>query len=83
MSIAYLITGGLGDYGGGSYPTAEQIAAAVRTELTMELGLLEAMAALDGLVIGTPLVVTPTSRVAGTVSQTIAEVGTTVTVTRT
>ncbi|MFZ2540712.1 MAG: hypothetical protein WAW75_02940 [Gallionella sp.] len=27
MSVAYLITGGLGDFGGGSYPTVQQIRA--------------------------------------------------------
>lgn len=38
---------------------------------------------IHGLRAGSPLVVTPTSRSAGAVSQTIGEVGTTITVTRT
>lgn len=45
--------------------------------------LLQALAKIHGLVTGTPLVVTPTSRTAGDVAQTIDTSGTTVTVTRT
>jgi hypothetical protein len=45
--------------------------------------ILQALAKIHGLLSGTPLVVTPTSRTAGDVTQTIDTVGTTVTVTRT
>ena len=34
MTIAYIVTGGLGNYGGGSYPTATEIAAAVLAAAT-------------------------------------------------
>ncbi|HEY4698129.1 MAG TPA: hypothetical protein VIH29_09015 [Gallionella sp.] len=64
-------------------PSAPQNAQAVRTELTTELARLMDMAKQDGVVAGTPVVITPTSRTAGDVSQTISEVGGTVTVTRT
>jgi hypothetical protein len=67
---------------GGSVPSAPQNAAAVRSELTTELARLMDMAKQDGVVAGTPVVITPTSRTAGDVSQTISEVGGTVTVTR-
>ena len=55
------------------------IAAAVRTEIAVELARLSKIANLHA--IDATLVVTPTSRVAGSVSQTIATVGDTTTVT--
>lgn len=63
-------------------PTAAEIAAAVRAELATELGLLMDLARIHGLQPGTPLVVTPTSRQAGVVEQTVTKVGETVTVER-
>lgn len=65
--------------GGVDYPS---MADAVRTELQAELLRIVELAQLHGLVVGTDLVVTPTSRTAGSVVQTIAEAGSTVTVTR-
>jgi hypothetical protein len=50
---------------------------------TEQDAILQALAKIHGLLSGTPLVVTPTSRTAGDVTQTIDTVGTTVTVTRT
>jgi len=35
MTIAYIISGGLGDFGGGSYPTATEIATAVLVAATI------------------------------------------------
>ena len=64
---------------GGSGPTAASIAAQVRVELAVELERLTKLSKLSG--IDATLVVTPTSRTAGDVSQTIAQVGETVTVT--
>ena len=58
------------------------MADAVRTELQAELLRIVELAQLHGLVVGTDLVVTPTSRNAGSVVQTVAESGGTVTVTR-
>ena len=66
--------------GGGSSPAA--IAAQVRTELATELLRIIELAKVHGLVDGSSLVVTPTSRTAGTVQQTITELGGTVTVAR-
>lgn len=62
---------------GGVTPAA--VAAAVRTELALDLSRLARLAKLSA--IDATLVVTPTSRVAGDVSQTIEEVDGTVTVT--
>lgn len=70
----------------GSGVTAQDkldVAAAVRTNLGAELLQLTDMAKQDGVVTGVDVVITPTSRVAGDVSQTIVEVGSTVTVSRT
>jgi hypothetical protein len=50
---------------------------------TEQDAILQALAKIHGLLSGTPLVVTPTSRTAGDVTQTIDTAGTTVTVTRT
>lgn len=63
---------------GGSGPTAESIAAQVRVELAAELAQLTKVSKIHG--IGVPLVVTPTSRTAGDVAQTITTVGDTTTV---
>lgn len=57
---------------GGSGPSAASIAAAVRTELAAELLRVTEVAKIHGLVQGTPLVVTPTSRTAGDIAQTIS-----------
>jgi hypothetical protein len=59
-------------------PTAAANAAATRTELAPELAQVTKVAKLHG--IGASLVVTPTTRVAGTVSQSITTEGTTTTV---
>lgn len=68
---------------GGSGPTASEIADSVRTELAPELARLLELAMLHGLDPSNPLTVTPTSRVAGGVSQAISGDGTTTsTVTR-
>jgi len=67
---------------GGSGPTADSIADAVRAELATELSRLMDLARIHGLQPGTPLVVTPTSRQAGVVEQTVTKVGETVTVER-
>lgn len=58
------------------------MADAVRTELQAELLRIVELAQLHGLVVGTDLVVTPTARSAGSVVQTVAESGGTVTVSR-
>lgn len=57
---------------------AALLASAVRTELTAELAQVTKVAKLHG--VGATLVVTPTTRVAGSVSQTITTVDTTTTV---
>ncbi len=67
---------------GGGGPSADAIAAAVRSALTAELQQVTDVARIHGLVSGQPLVVTPSSRVAGPVTQTIDTAGDTVTVTR-
>lgn len=67
---------------GGSGPSALDVAAAVRAEIAAELLRVVELAQVHGLVTGTNLVVTPTSRVAGSISQTISEAGSTVTVSR-
>lgn len=58
------------------------IRAAVRSELSAELLRISEIAKLHGLVQGAPLVVTPTSRTAGDVAQTVNTAGATTTVTR-
>ena len=67
---------------GGSGPSAADIAAQVRQELSAELLRISEIAKLHGLVQGAPLVVTPTSRTAGDVAQTVNTAGATTTVTR-
>lgn len=67
---------------GGTGATAAQVASAVRAELALELSLLMDLARIHGLVYSDPLTVTPTSRNAGTVSQTIGTNGDQVTVQR-
>lgn len=62
----------------GSGPTAESIAAAVRIELAAELAQLTKVSKIHG--VGVPLVVTPTTRTAGDLSQSISTVGDTTTV---
>lgn len=64
-------------------PTKEQIAAQVRTELAAELNRILELAKIHGLVTGTPLVVSPTTRSAGDISQTITTATGTTTVART
>lgn len=59
------------------------MADAVRVELQAELLRIAELAQLHGLVVGADLVVTPTSRMAGDVTQSIATAGNTTTVTRT
>lgn len=63
---------------GGAAPTEAQIAAAIRAELTVELARITKLAALSA--IDATLVVTPTTRTAGVVTQTISTVGDTTTV---
>lgn len=58
------------------------MADAVRTELQAELTRIIELAQIHGLVVGTDLVVTPTTRTAGSVSQGISEAAGTVTVSR-
>lgn len=67
---------------GGSGPSAEDVAAAVRSEIGAELAQVLNLARIHGLVLGQPLTVTPNSRSAGAVAQTIGTAGETVTVTR-
>lgn len=64
--------------GGSTGPTAAEIAAQVRAELAAELAQLTKVSKLHG--VGVPLVVTPTTRTAGDVTQTIATSGDTTTV---
>jgi hypothetical protein len=63
---------------GSTGPTAAEIAAAVRAEITIELARITKLAALSA--IDATLVVTPTTRTAGAVTQTISTVGDTTTV---
>ena len=63
---------------GGSGPSADSIAAAVRAALTTELTQITKVSKLHG--IGVPLVVSPATRVAGDLSQSISTVGDTTTV---
>jgi hypothetical protein len=69
--------------GSGGGASAADIAAAVRVEIAAELARVSDLAKIHGLVLGVDLEVTPTSRTAGDVVQTVSEVGTTVTVSRT
>lgn len=64
-------------------PSEDQIAAQVRVELAAELARILDLAKIHGLVTGQPLTVTPTSRSAGGIVQTVGESGSTVTVERT
>jgi hypothetical protein len=64
------------DDSGLTYPAG--VSSAVRTEITPELAQLTKVSKIHG--VGVPLVVTPTSRVAGDLSQTIGTVGDTTTV---
>lgn len=73
-----VVTGDLGDV-----PTKEEIATQVRTTLAEELARIIELAKIHGLVSGSPLTVTPTSRSAGGINQTVTESGETVTVART
>jgi hypothetical protein len=73
--------------GGGTGPTAAEIAAAVwsyasRSVNGTQASRIEDLAKVHGLVTGVPLVVTETTRTAGDVSQTIEQAGATVTVER-
>jgi hypothetical protein len=63
---------------GSTGPTAAEIAAQVRTELAAELAQLTKVSKIHG--VGVSLVVTPTSRTAGDVAQTVTTVGDTTTV---
>lgn len=56
---------------GSTGPTAAEIAAAVRSDMAVELLRIVELAKLHGLVIGADLVVTPTSRTAGDIAQVI------------
>lgn len=72
LGVTYGPTGS--DYTGtltGAYPSAADIAAQVRAELSLEMGQINDLSKIHGLVVGTDLVVTPTSRVAGAILQTI------------
>lgn len=62
--------------------SASAISSAVRTELQIELLRIVEIAKLHGLVLGTDLVVTETTRSAGSISQTISTAGGTTTVQR-
>ena len=66
----------------GAAPDTTEIADAVRIELASELLRIVELAKVHGLVSGSALVVTPTSRVAGDISQSISSNTTTTTVTR-
>jgi len=63
---------------GSAGPTASEIAAAVRADLAAELAQLTKVSKLHG--VGVDLVVTPTSRTAGDLAQTITTAGDTTTV---
>jgi hypothetical protein len=67
---------------GSSGPSAPDIAAAVRSELAVEMARLLDLAKINGLVVGVDAVVTPSTRVAGDVSQIISESAGAVTVAR-
>jgi hypothetical protein len=72
-----VVTGNLDDV-----PTKEEIASQVRTTLAEELARIIELAKIHGLVSGSPLTVTPTSRSAGGINQTVPENGEAVTVAR-
>jgi hypothetical protein len=72
-----VVTGNLDDV-----PTKEEIASQVRTTLAEELARIIELAKIHGLVSGSPLTVTPTSRSAGGINQTVTENGEAVTVAR-
>lgn len=84
LGITYGPTGAdyTGTLTGGSGPSAADIAAAVRADLATELLRIAELAQLHALVPGTDLVVTPSSRSAGSVVQSIGTAGATVTVSR-
>lgn len=69
--------------GGGSGPSAGDIADAVRAELAAELQRLVELHKIHGLESGSPLIVSPASRSAGGINQSIVEGGGLTTVTRT
>lgn len=71
IAIGYSSSGSTG-------PTAADIAAQVRIELANELAQLTKVSKIHG--VGVPLVVTPTTRTAGDLSQSISTVGDTTTV---
>lgn len=62
---------------GSGGPSAAEIAAAVRAELADELTRVTELAQIHGLIPGAALVVTPTSRTAGSITQAISGDGTT------
>lgn len=81
LSTSYAIEGPV--FGGGLSPAdITAIRSGVRSELSAELLRISEIAKLHGLVQGAPLVVTPTSRTAGDVAQTVNTAGATTTVTR-
>jgi hypothetical protein len=63
-------------------PTKEDIANQIRIEIAAELAKILEIAKLHGLMVESPLVVTPTTREAGDIQQTITTVNTTTTVQR-
>jgi len=63
---------------GSTGPSAAEIAAEVRLSLAPELAQITKVSKLHG--VGVPLIVTPTSRTAGDVAQTVSSAGDTVTV---
>lgn len=85
VAADYLAAGSMGNKlnsaasGGVDYTS---MADAVRTNLQAELLRIAELAQVHGLVVGTDLVVTPTSRTAGSVVQAVSEAGSTVTITR-
>jgi hypothetical protein len=64
--------------GGSTGPTAAEIAAAVRADMAAELAQITKVSKIHG--VGVPLVVTPTTRTAGDIAQSITTVGDTTTV---
>lgn len=68
--------------GGSTGPSVAEIAAAVRGELAPELDRVMDLGKIHGLQPGAPLVITPNSRAAADVMQTLVTAGETVTVTR-
>ena len=80
LGVTYGPTGAdyTGTATGGSGPSAADIAAAVRADLAAELAQLTKVSKIHG--VGVPLVVTPTTRTAGDLVQSITTVGDTTTV---